>query len=111
MTWFQLIASALLGGGLVGGLAQILAARNEAKRVRQSEQELYNRQPLFAMEAAERSVAIMVQALDKADKDIKELEATIHRLQEELQLMRTKYSELQTVLHDMQNRRFGNEDV
>jgi len=105
MSWIQFIASGLMGGGIVGGLAQLFSVRNEARRASREEKELHFREPLFAMEAAERSVAMMKTALDKADADIRALEATIAKLQLELQQMRDKYVALQNSMAEIVNTR------
>lgn len=105
MALIELVSSALLGGGLVGGIAQILNTRNEARRIRAEEEDNQEtRKPLAAVEAAERSVAMMSIALDKADRDIKKLEDTISRLQGELMSMRQKYTDLQQTMIEMQLR-------
>jgi chromosome segregation ATPase len=111
VTWIEAIVAALLGSGGLGIYFQLRSAKAEAKRVRLEENQFEDEHSLvpekrseFIVTAAQQSVTMLSIALDKAERQIKELEATIGRLQEELDSLQRKYAELLHTLYTLRAR-------
>lgn len=95
------VVIALLGGGLITAVGQLLGARAQLKKSRQDDERLPAEVETLWLGGAEKAVGILQSALDRAERQITQMDESLQRERTASQAKDDRIQELERQLAQM----------